>query len=508
MVINKIKSLDSIENIIKLEKSKNKKIVLCHGVFDLVHYGHILHFNSAKKLGDILIVSVTPSTYIEKGTGRPYYNDTQRLNFLANLSMIDYVVLNSGNNALDIISKTKPHFYCKGADYKNIKNDITGEIKREINQVKKYNGKIRITDEVTFSSSKILNNLGNILDKEQLFFLKKLKKNFNKTKIQNFFNKLKKLDVLIVGEIIIDKYIFNESIGKSGKEHYLVTREINKELYLGGSGAIANHLSDFCKKVTLISSIGEKKEYIKFIKNKISKNISLKLIKKKNSPTIEKTRYIDIVSNAKLLGIHNLNDQTISRDEENKIINFLNENIKKNKPVIVSDYGHGLITNKMAKLICKKSSFLALNSQLNAFNTAHHSINKYKKIDFLIINESELRHEMRDKFSRVEILIKKLSKSLNIKQIVVTRGRNGSIHFSGKKNKFIYCPAFASKVVDKVGAGDAMLSIMSILISEGLDVEMSMFFGALAAAQNVETISNSKIINKTKLLKYAMHMLQ
>jgi sugar/nucleoside kinase (ribokinase family) len=115
---------------------------------------------------------------------------------------------------------------------------------------------------------------------------------------------------------------------------------------------------------------------------------------------------------------------------------------------------------------------------------------------------------MRDKFSRVEILIKKLSKSLNIKQIVVTRGRNGSIHFSGKKNKFIYCPAFASKVVDKVGAGDAMLSIMSILISEGLDVEMSMFFGALAAAQNVETISNSKIINKTKLLKYAMHMLQ
>ena len=507
-MINKIKSLNNIENIIKLEKSKNKKIILCHGVFDLVHYGHILHFNSAKKLGDILIVSVTPSRYIEKGTGRPYYNDIQRLNFLANLNMIDYVVLNSGNNALDIIRKTKPHFYCKGADYKKIKNDITGEIKREINQVKKYNGKIKITDEVTFSSSKILNDLGGILNEGQLFFLKKLKKNFNKKKIENFFSKLKKLDILIVGEIIIDRYIFNESIGKSGKEHYLVTREINKELYLGGSGAIANHLSDFCKKVTLISSIGEKKEYLKFIKNKISKNVRLKLINKKNSPTIEKTRYIDIVSNTKLLGIHNLNDQTINGDEEKKITNLLQKNIKKSKPIIVSDYGHGLVTNKIAKLICKTSSFLALNSQLNAFNSSHHSINKYKNIDFLIINESELRHEMRDKYSKVETLTKKISISLNIKQIVVTRGRNGSVHFSRKKNKFIYCPAFASKVVDKVGAGDAMLSIMSILISAGLEVQMSMFFGALAAAQNVETINNSEKINKTKLLKYAIHMLQ
>jgi rfaE bifunctional protein kinase chain/domain/rfaE bifunctional protein nucleotidyltransferase chain/domain len=507
-VINKIVDLNSIELIINDQKRKAKKIVLCHGVFDLIHYGHILYFNSAKKFGDILVVSVTPSKFVNKGLGRPYYNDIQRLSFLSNLSIIDYVVLNTRHNALDVIQKIKPHIYCKGPDYKNIKKDLTGEIKKEIAEVKKYKGKVVTTKDISFSSSKIINDLGGTYNKEQALFIENLRKDFDKSEFDNLLKKIEKLKILVIGEIIIDKYIFSESVGKSGKEHHLVTRPINEKLYLGGTGSIANHISSFCQKVTVVSAIGNNRKHLKFIRNKLSKNISLNLIYKKDSPTIEKVRYLDKITNNKLLGVYNLNDDLLNHNQEIRFKKIIYKNIKKNNIIIVSDYGHGLISKKIAKLICNKSKFLSLNSQLNAFNIGHHSINKYRNINFLIINEGELRHELREKNLQVELLIKRISKDLNIDHLIVTRGKNGSVYFSKKNNSFFYCPAFASKVVDKVGAGDTMLSVMSFLIYIKFPIKIAMFLGSLAAAQSVETISNSLKLDKIRLIKYALHMLK
>ena len=65
--------------------------------------------------------------------------------------------------------------------------------------------------------------------------------------------------------------------------------------------------------------------------------------------------------------------------------------------VIVSDYGHGLISEKNAKLICEKAKFLALNAQVNAANIGFHSLKKYRNVNSVIINEKEIRHELRDK---------------------------------------------------------------------------------------------------------------
>ena len=116
------------ETITKLRKNK-KKIVLCHGVFDLVHYGHILHFKSAKKIGDILIVSITKNKFIKKGIGRPVFNETQRLDYLNEIKIIDYIYLCESKSAEDSIKLIKPDFYVKGPDYKNNFEDKTKKIK-------------------------------------------------------------------------------------------------------------------------------------------------------------------------------------------------------------------------------------------------------------------------------------------------------------------------------------------------------------------------------------------
>jgi len=62
-------------------KSKGKKIVLCHGCFDLMHPGHIKYFQAAKKMGDLLVVTVTPDKYVDKGPDRPVFSDRLRSGF-------------------------------------------------------------------------------------------------------------------------------------------------------------------------------------------------------------------------------------------------------------------------------------------------------------------------------------------------------------------------------------------------------------------------------------------
>jgi bifunctional ADP-heptose synthase (sugar kinase/adenylyltransferase) len=247
--------------------------------------------------------------------------------------------------------------------------------------------------------------------------------------------------------------------------------------------------------------IGEKKEYLNHIKKKLPRNINFKYITKKNSPTIVKKRFLDQLSNNKIIGVYKINDDSLSSKEE-KLFSKILKNITSNYDlVIVSDYGHGFISNRSANLICKFSNFLALNAQINAANVGLHSMRNYKNADCVIINEKEIRHELRNKNSKIEILMKKLSKEQNIKNLVVTRGTSGSLLYDKKYNKFNMCDAYAKTAVDKIGAGDAMLSIIALCLKSNLKKELVLLIASLAAAQSVKTIGNKESINKTQIVK-------
>ena len=498
---NKILSLDKLEQFIKKAKSKNKKIVLCHGVFDLLHIGHIKHFIEAKNLGDFLIVSVTPRKFVNKGPFRPVFNDKFRLEALAALETVDYVCLNSTKTATQLIKKIKPNVYCKGPDYKKNEKDITGEIKNEIKEIKKAGGKIIYTKDITFSSSNLINKYFNFQSNEQKILIDKIKRKNNFLKIKNLVDGFSKLKVLVIGEIIIDKYVFCEALGKSGKEPMLVLRNIKTEEYLGGSAAISKHLSEFTKKVTLYGMIGDQDNYFHKIRKEIPKKINFSYLKKKNSPTIIKKRFLDNIGNKKVLGVYNINDSNLGKADEKKFKKYLSKNLKKFDLVIVSDYGHGFISENNAKIICNEAKSLALNARVNAANVGYHSMRKYNKVDCVIINETEIRHELRKKNEKIEDLMKQLSKERRIKNLIVTQGRKGSILFNKADNKFNYSPAFAENDVDKIGAGDAMLSLISLCIKNKLDSNLSMLLGSLAAAQSVQTIGNKNNIDKIQILK-------
>lgn len=500
-IINNFKDLKYLS-----QRYKNKKIVLCHGVFDLLHIGHINHFKEAKNLGDILVVSITGDNYVRKGPNRPAFNFKQRMEAIASLEIVDFVYLNNNPTSVEVIKYLKPKIYCKGPDYKKNEDDITGNINKESQELKKNKGKIVYTRSETYSSSKLINDYSLIYNDSQKKFLKKVSSNFNFEKLKSLINEFSNLNISVFGELIIDRYVFSSVLGKSGKEPHLVAKRLHDENYIGGSGAIANHLSTFCKKIDLITMLGEKKEHLNFIKKNLSKNIFLNFIKKKESPTIVKTRFVDYISYSKIIGVYDLNDSLLSKKQELEISNLYKKQKKKSDILIIVDYGHGFISKKNVILASKKTKFVCVNSQINSSNAGYHDLKKYEKIDLLVINEKELRYEFRDAKSEIIFLMKKLSKLQNIKKIIVTQGRNGATLYDKKLNEIVKCPAFTDRIVDKVGAGDAMLAIVSMCLKKKISNEVSLLLGSLAAAFITENLGNKFHVNKVEILKALKHL--
>ena len=471
---NKIIKFNKISKYLEKIRTK-KKVVLCHGVFDLLHIGHIKHFEDSKKKGDILIVSVTPDIYVNKGPTKPFFNEKLRLHAVAALNCVDYVVLNESVTAIEIIKEVKPNIYSKGRDYQNKKNDITGNIQNEIDAVKVNRGNVFFTNNITFSSSALINSAFNIYSKSQKSSINKIKNQYSLKKIYKLLEKFKKIKVLVIGETIIDKYNFCEAIGKAGKESTLIYRNLSSEEYIGGAAAVARHLSSFCNKIKLITLVGRNKKEKNFIKKRLPKNISLETVGNYKFKTIKKTRFVENSNNHKIFGLDEIPDEPLTKFDQINFEKKLRKELTKHDLVIVSDYGHGLISKKTADFICKKSKFLSVCTQINASNSSYHTVENYKNFHSLIFNERELRHELRDRSSGIEKLMLKLTSKNQIKNLIVTQGSNGSKLFCKSLNKFYSSPAYALEVKDKVGAGDAMLSIISLCLKSKMDENLSLF---------------------------------
>ena len=501
MIKNKIVNYENIEKYSLGWRNEGKKVVQCHGVFDLLHLGHIKHFKEAKSQGDILIVTITPDEYVDKGPSRPAFKSEERLEVLSSIESIDFVCLNKWADAINIIKLIKPDIYCKGPDYKNGNDDITGKINYEQEAVESIGGSIYITDDITFSSSALINKYGEIYGESQKKFIENSFEDYDFIKVSKLVEQFSSLNVLVIGEAIIDQYCFCEALGKSGKEPVLVLRDLYTEQYSGGAIAIANHLSEFCKSLTFASMLGEDAEHEKFIIDSLPNNIDHYFIYKKNSPTITKKRYVDNVSNSKTLGVYLMNDEQMVQEDEEELHSFRIDNIDDFDLVIVSDYGHGFISKETAEMISRKSNFISVNAQINAANIGYHTMHNYFNADCAIINETEIRHELRDRTGSLEFLMETLTDNLQLETLIVTSGSQGATLYNNSKNEFFYCPAFASKVVDKIGSGDAMLAILSCCLKLGFEPEVALLFGSLAAAQSVESIGNSVPVNKIKMLK-------
>ncbi len=512
MAENKIKTIEELAEIIDKLKKEGKKIVQCHGCFDYLHFGHVKHFESAKKQGDVLIVTVTPDCFVQKGPGRPFYNQKLRLEFLSNLEPIDYVALNKWDMAIETIKLLKPDIYVKGKEVLDNKevDEIKDGAKRISNLaaeeeiLKSVGGVLYLTDEITFSSSSIINQITSAIPDESKDYLNEFRKKHSAEDVLNIIKSLSEIKVLIIGDSVLDEYVFCRQMEKSGKEPLISYKFMNSEIHLGGVFAVANHVAGFSENVSVLTCIGS--NTYELIESSLDPLIERSIFVENNSKTLIKRRYIDDYKLNKLFSVYNADELKIQKETEEKILKFLERNLAGFDMIMVSDFGHGLITSKILNFLCDSDKFLTINCQLNAGNLGYNFITKYRRSDFVSINEREIRLPFQEKDSKIEVPVVKLSKQLNLNKINITVGKRGMMYY--KDGNFFNSPSFTKEPLDTIGAGDAVFALTSLLAYKNIEPELLPFFGNCIGGLATRIIGNRRAVSPIELKKFISYILK
>lgn len=503
---SKIVSLEELSAICTDLKAKGKTIAHCHGCFDLLHPGHMKHFESAKKAADILVVTLTQDKFVNKGPGRPVFNEQIRAESIAALQVVDYVAINHWPTAIETIQLVKPNFYVKGPDYKDQTKDLTNNIGLEEQAVIANGGELYITDDITFSSSKLINSHFSQLEDAVQRFLEEFKAKFSAESIIAEIEKLKNLKILVLGDTIIDEYHTCTPLGKSSKSPTISTIYRDGVSYTGGVLAIANHLNQYAGTVEMVTLLGEQNTQLELIESKLSEGVIKKFFYRPDGPTNTKRRYLDTYLNLKLFEVTFMNDKHISSELENDIIAYLGEVMPKYDLVMVADFGHGLVTPAIIDFLQKSGKFLAVNAQTNSNNFGFNYITRYTRSDYISIDEKELRLPFGDAYGSIESLIEKLHAIAHCERIQITLGAKGSVVYD--HGRYVKTPAFATSVKDSVGAGDAVLSITSLLSYANAPVEVTAFVGNCMGTLAVNILGNEHPVYKKDLTKFIAHFIK
>ena len=311
--------------------------------------------------------------------------------------------------------------------------------------------------------------------------------------------------VLYVGETIIDEYQYCESIGKSGKEPVLAVRYVSEEKFAGGVLATANQSAAFCDRIGMLTLLGTKDSHEEFVREKLNPKIDTSFLYMAGARTILKRRMVETYPFQKLFEVYFM-DQEIPEAVSKALYARLQALLPRYDAVVVTDYGHGMLTPEIIELLCGSDRFLAVNTQTNAANQGFNSPSKYARADFLCLSEKELRLEVRNRTKDLRLIVAETAERLSCKQMMVTRGRSGSLCYHAKEG-FFAIPSFTTRIVDRIGAGDALLAVASLCAAKDVPMEVTGFIGNAVGAQAVETVGNRSVVTPEALARQINDMM-
>ena len=509
--MNKIVSKEDFKNNIRPELkkadpgSKPKTIALCHGVFDLVHPGHIIHLQQAKEMADVLVVSVTAAKYVRKGPNRPYFDDGMRMKELAAIEYVDYVMLSEGYTVDDIIEAVEPDIYVKCQEYAREDADITGKIREERELVERHGGHIAYTGGQVFSSTKLINTGMSGLPDDVIQYMEEFTRKYSLDDVIEYSDRAKKLKILVIGDLIIDRYTYCNIQGLMSKDTAYSARLKSSEDYLGGAAAIARHLSTFVDDITYTTIIGDEPDMRELVETQLSDSMKLELFTSRIFPTIVKHRYLSRNQKReeyeKIFVITNIPEKNSFSDEEKvEFKNRLRDDITKYDAVFVCDFGHGLIDNETINIIEEKAKYLVLNCQTNSSNYGLNIITKYHRADAFTIDQKELKLAYPEYAFDEDGGLGKLQRRLGGIGWL-TRGSAGSWQIDG--SGLSECPAFTLSVKDTIGAGDAYYALAGLFAAAGAPADIGSLMGNIGGALGANIVGNKEAVEKVNAIKYA-----
>ncbi len=476
----KIKSLPEIR-----EACAGLTIIMVCGTFDLVHPGHIRHLAYAKSKADKLVVAVTADAHISKGNMRPYVPDNLRATNLAALMMVDYVFVDKNPTPLESIEYLKPGLYAKGFEY-NVRPEKT---QAEEVLVKSYGGQMIFTPgDVIYSSSHILNvdppKLGTekllaLMDGEGLTF----------DHLRESLKALSGMTAHVVGDTIVDSYIYCSMIGAASKTPTLSVRYERQEDFIGGAAIVAKHLNAAGANVDFTTVLGSDPLCTKVITDLESSGIRIKAFQDGRMTT---NKTVIICGETRLLKLDRVDNRGINEDALGKIkgrVNAIQADV-----VIFSDFRHGIFNLSSIAALSEaipEKSFAAADSQVAS---RWGNILDFINFDLITPNEKEARFALGDQDSVIRPLANKLYKAAGCKTLILKCGESGSLTVrnddQADHRSVFALDSFARRAIDPVGAGDACLAYSSLALRSGAGAVVASILGSIAAGIECEHQGN------------------
>jgi len=496
--------------VISRLRKKGKKIVQCHGTFDLLHPGHVIHFEEAKALGDVLVVTITGEKFVNKGPGRPFFNDHLRVKAISSLEFVDYVVVCPYPAAVEAIECVKPDIYCKGTEYQKEAADVTGNFGDDLATVKRLGGEVRYVGSIVFSSTTLLNRHFEVYAPGVKAFCKQLSSKYSPDQFRRMVDDFKSLKVLVIGDIIFDKYTTLSFQGLTSKNRIISGRYLDEEMQAGGALAVFRHVREFTPNVKIVSLIGKEGWVEPLLRRHIHPNED-EVLRIPNFTSVVKQRFVEPLKAGKelwkLFSVNFIDATHPGIAVQKELCRRLKQLIRDYDLILVADFGHGVMGESVRELVEDKAHFLALNCQTNSNNHGFNLINRqYQRADSFSLDETEIKLAFSRQSMDYEEELRNLKRRMKSTYAWLTRGEVETIGMRTQSH-VCKCPPFEVNVIDTIGAGDAFFSLASMAAALDLPVDMATFMGQLAGAQAVKIVGNATPVKRSTFVKGGMAML-
>jgi bifunctional ADP-heptose synthase (sugar kinase/adenylyltransferase) len=429
---------------------------------------------------------------------------------LAALACVDYVIVIPHVAAVEAIECVQPNVYCKGKEYEDPSVDVTGDILDDISTVERLGGQVAYVGSVVFSSTRLLNQNFDTYASNVSDFCKGVAQGTSATSFREAVDSFSSLKVLVVGDIIFDRYTTVQVQGLTSKNRILSGRYIEDDLQAGGALAVFRHIKQFTQNVRLLSLSGTEP----WIDEELSKYVDAAqdgVLRSEQFTTVVKQRFVEpqVAGKelSKLFSTNFIDAQHPGSTLQRQLCDRIDEELDGCDLVMAMDFGHGVLTNSVRERVQEKAPFLAVNCQTNSNNHGFNVINRqYHRADSFSLDQTEMHLAAGRRYIDYGEELSELQAHLSADYAWLTRGSVETIGL-GSRGEQCACPPFEENVVDTVGAGDAFCAIASLAAARGLPLELATFLGQLAGAQAVQIVGNRDAIEKARFIKAGQTML-
>ncbi|MBI2358607.1 MAG: cytidyltransferase, partial [Deltaproteobacteria bacterium] len=256
-----------------------------------------------------------------------------------------------------------------------------------------------------------------------------------------------------------------------------------------------------------VTLLGNSERREDFVREALLPNVRPVLLTWRGAPTIHKRRFVDNHTGARMFEIYLMQDAPLDPGVESELADHLNGALGDYDLVLAAEYGHGLFSPRTIALLSEKGRFLAVNTQANAGNRGFNTIAKYPRADYVCLAMHEVALETRMRHGQSRELVLEVTKRVRCPRFTVTQGKDGSLHYAPECG-FTEVPALATRVTDRVGAGDAVLAVTSLLVAHGAPWDIVGFIGNVAGAQMVAELGNRATLHKSSIAKHIISMMK